>query len=104
MTNLEALMAECEPYSISVRVAEKSLADCQLVKDGDYTSKTAIAKAAVIALSRFLTLRSENEGAFSQTFDTAGLQNRICSLCLIAGLNASDYIPRKSVIDGSNYW
>lgn len=104
MNNLEALMAECEPFTISNRVARKALADAGLSAEVDYTSSRSIAKAAVLALSRFLALKSEGEGAFSQSFDIDGLKARITSLCATAGLDASNYLTQIRISDGSNRW
>lgn len=104
MNNLEALMAECEPFTISSRVANKALVDTGLSAIEDYSNKVEIAKAAVVALSRFLTLKSEGEGAFSQSFDSDGLKARIKNLCAIGGLNASEYLNQVTVSDGSNRW
>lgn len=104
MNNLEALMAECEPFTISSRVATKALVDAGLAAEEDYSNKAGIAKAAVLALSRFLSLKSESEGAFSQSFDIDGLKYRIRSLCATAGLDASNYLTQVTVSDGSNRW
>ena len=104
MTNLEALIAECEPFTISKRVAEKALADNLISPDSEYSSKTKIAKAAVEVLSRYLSLRSEGEGSFSQGFDKEGLKARIKALAEIAGIDASSYISQVTVFDGSKLW
>ena len=104
MTNLEALIAECEPFTVSNRVAEKSLADTGLLSNDTYTSKIGIAKATVLALSRFLSLKSESEGSFSQSFDIEGLKARIKSLCSTAGIDASNFISQKTISDGSKFW
>lgn len=104
MNNLEALIAECEPFTVSNRVAEKALADTGLVPNAEYTSNSGIAKATVLALSRFLSLKSESEGAFSQSFDIEGLKERIKSLCITAGIDASNFMKQNSISDGSKYW
>ncbi|MDP3453013.1 MAG: hypothetical protein Q8R90_08670 [Bacteroidales bacterium] len=104
MNNLEALMAECEPFTISKRTIEKALTDNGLVPDSEYSSKSAIAKTAVEVLSRFLSLRSESEGSFSQGFDKEGLKARIKALAEIAGIDASSYISQVTISDGSKLW
>lgn len=104
MTNLEALLAECEPFTISNRVAQKALADAGLLAEEGYSNKASVAKASVFALSRFLALRSEGEGAFSQSFDLEGLKSRIRRLCELSGLDASSFIVQTTIKDGSKFW
>ncbi len=104
MTNLEALLAECEPYTVSSKQAEKVLLDIDVQPDEDYTSEKSIAKAAVLIISRFLSLNSESEGGFSQNYDTEGLKVRIRTLCQTAGLDASRYVSQSTISDGSKLW
>lgn len=104
MINLEALIAECEPYTVAYNVAGKALADVGLVPESEYDSVALIAKAAVLVLSRFLALSSESEGGFSQGFNREGLKERIKTLCKTAGINPSGFVQSITVQDGSNRW
>jgi hypothetical protein len=104
MTNLEALLAECEPYTVSTKQTEKVLLDLELQPEEEYSSEKAIAKAAVYIISRFLSLNSESEGGFSQNYDTEGLKTRIRALCQTAGIDASRYVSQSAISDGSKLW
>lgn len=104
MTNLEALMAECEPYTVTQKVAEKAINDNSLNPEDEYFDKKAIAKTAIDVLSRFLSLTSEREGAFGQGFDKEGLIMRIKALCQVAGIDASGVVKVSSISDGSHRW
>jgi len=104
MTNLEALLAECEPYTVSAKQAEKVLLDIGVQPDDEYSSEKSIAKASVHIISRFLSLNSESEGGFSQNYDTEGLKARISALCITAGLDVSRYVSQSTISNGSNLW
>lgn len=104
MTNLEALRAECEPYTVSPAVAEKALADAGLVPEEDYDNAVLLAKAAVLALRKFLSLSNESEGGFTQGYSIEGLKQRITMLCRTAGLNPSGFVDSITVQDGSSRW
>jgi len=104
MTNLEALLAECEPYTVSSKQAEKALVDAGLTPEEDYSSKASIAKAAVQIIAGFLSLSSESEGGFSQNYDTETLKIKIRTLCITAGLDASRFVSQSMISDGSKLW
>lgn len=104
MTNLEALMADCNPYTVLTGVAEKALSDSGLNPEDDYSDKKNVAKAAVEVLTQFLSLTSEREGAFGQGYDKAGLIMRIKSLCETADIDASRYVTQTKISDGSHLW
>lgn len=104
MTNLEALRAECEPYTVSSAVANKALADAGLVPVDDYGNASLLAKAAVFALSKFLSLSNESEGGFTQGYSIEGLKQRITVLCHSANLNPSGFVNSITIQDGSCRW
>ncbi len=104
MTNLEALRAECEPYTVAQNIAEKALADAGLVPGDDYSSVSLIAKSAVNVLSRFLSLSNESEGGFTQGYNREGLKERLKTLCKTAGLDPSGFVQSITIQDGSNRW
>lgn len=100
MTNLDALKAEVEPYSLSNDVAyEKRLIDAQLTANGTYTvaNKLAIAKCAIAILVAFLSLTNETLGPTGQSFDRKGLEERLHAICEENGLNADDFIEKPQV-------
>jgi hypothetical protein len=105
MNILEALMAECEPYTIETRLLKKALIDYGLDENGEYSASLSKNLAAVAAkvLSQFLVLGSESESGFSQNFDTDKLKKRIEILCIQADVDASMYISTPT-INTVNVW
>jgi hypothetical protein len=104
MTNLEAILAEVEPYTPSRLTIEKALKDAKLNQADEYTDPKAVAIAAVKALQKMVVLSSEGESDFSQGYKTENLEKRIRLICKEYGLDASIYIDSSSISDGSNYW
>ena len=97
MTNLQAITAEIEPYSISDDSNEKSLLDSALhfgvsiSAEDEYTSdnRRVVALAAMMSLNRLRVLSSENIGGISQVYDTVKLEKRIKAIAQLADLSAS---------------
>lgn len=96
MTNLEALIGEIEPYSLSDDSVEKSFIDaCARFTpstpgvSGNYTAdnKKTIAYAAMMCLNRLRVLASENIGGISQSFSVSKLEKRIAAIAESAGLS-----------------
>ncbi|MCL4482178.1 MAG: hypothetical protein M1445_06110 [Bacteroidetes bacterium] len=104
MTNLEALKAEIEPYTLSKAALEKSLVDVGLTGSANYTDEMSVAKAVVKSLSKLVVLAKESEGKFSQDYAAGTLEKRILGICSKFGFDASEFVPVSSVSDGSNRW
>ena len=83
MTNLEALLGEVEPYTVSQYTSAKKLMDAGLEVSGTYTSeaKQTIAQCAVSVLVAMLPLSSDRTGKSSQSYSREGLEDRIKALC-----------------------
>lgn len=99
MTNLEALKAEIEPYSLSDDGCAKRLIDVGLNEQSNYTSanKGLIARCAITILTSFLSLTNESLGPTSQSYDRKGLENRIRALCNENGLDDSQFLNEPAV-------
>jgi hypothetical protein len=100
MTNLDALKAEVEPYSLSTDDGYiKRLIDVDLYDDDDYevANKLAIAKCAISILVSFLSLTSETLGPTAQHYDRNGLEERLRAICNENGLDAEDFIEKSQV-------
>ena len=100
MTNLEALIAEVEPYTVSPLTYSKKLADHSIPETANYTSenKVEIAKCAISILVALLPLSSDGTGRASQSYNKDGLKERIKALCAENGLETSDFIEEPTVI------
>ncbi|MBQ7143214.1 MAG: hypothetical protein IJR84_09205 [Bacteroidaceae bacterium] len=100
MTNLEALIAEVEPYTVSPFTYSKKLADGGINESADYTSenKREIAKCAISILIALLPLSSDSTGRASQSYNREGLEDRIKALCAENDLDAGEYIEEPTVI------
>lgn len=105
MKVLEALIAECEPFSPDSRLLKKSLIDVGLSEDSDYTVaiNNKIREAAVLVLSKLVVLTSESESGFGQSFDGEMLKNRVNVLCAQIGIDASKYLNLPT-ISSEKYW
>ena len=99
MTNLDALMAEVEPYTVSPVAYSKRLVDAGIDENAEYTigNKKSIAICAVIILVSLLPLSSDNTGRASQSYDRKGLEERIKALCDENELDEEDYTEKPSV-------
>lgn len=100
MTNLEALIAEVEPYTVSPLAYSKRLSDSEIDGQSTYTSanKKEIAKCAISILVALLPLSSDSAGHSSQSYNKDGLISRIKDLCSENGLDASKYIEVPTVV------
>lgn len=99
MTNLEALKAEVEPYSMSDDGYIKRLIDADLKENDTYESsnKITIAKCAIQILVSFLPLTNEKLGPTSQSYDRKGLEDKIHDLCEENRLNYEQYAGKPRV-------
>lgn len=99
MTNLDALKAEVEPYSLSDDGYIKRLIDAELSEKADYVAanKLTIAKCAISILVSFLSLASEHLGPTSQSYDRKGLEQKLQALCAENGLDYEDYVSEPTV-------
>ncbi|MBQ0161081.1 MAG: hypothetical protein KBT28_10755 [Bacteroidales bacterium] len=99
MTILEAIMAECEPYTASVITYEKALADGELSGADTYYSdmKGAVARCAISVLTKMLPLTSDSTGSSSQGYNREGLVARISAICRENGFEESDFCPVPTV-------
>jgi hypothetical protein len=103
MTNLEAILAEVEPYTPSRLTIEKALKDSGLKMEDEYEDERLIALATVKALSKMVVLSAESEGKFSQSYNEK-LEKRILGICEQHDLDASEFVLSSSITDGSNRW
>lgn len=104
MTNLQALQAEIEPYSASSTLLEKVLTDHSLTGSDTYTDKTAIAKATITVLKRFIVIASEGEGQMSTAYNVEGLKKRIEEIAADNSLSGAQYSIQPKIKDASNRW
>ncbi|MGE9616709.1 MAG: DUF6706 family protein [Solitalea-like symbiont of Acarus siro] len=103
MTNLEALLAEVEPYTPGSLTLEKALIDVGLDMQENYKDEKLIALAALKALAKMMVLGSESESKFSQAYNDK-LEQRILLICNKYGFEANGYIVQSSLCNGSNHW
>lgn len=106
MTILEALLAECDPFTPSRNLAIRALTKQELAYTDTAASDddTLIATAAVDILSRMLVVTSESEGGFSQSYDKAALRNRIQQLCAQYDIDPSAYTIGPAIYNASTRW
>ena len=104
MTNLEAIQAEIDPFTLSRGALSKALADVGLVPITEYNNAKLIARATVKALSKLTVLAKESEGKFSQDYNPGAVEKRISLICLEFGFDASEFVISSSISDGSNRW
>lgn len=100
MTNLVALKAEVEPYSLSNDDGYiKRLIDADLTAEGEYTkaNKLTIAQCAIAILVSFLSLTNETLGPTGQSFDRKGLEERLQAICDENGLDAQEFLGQPRV-------
>lgn len=102
MNILEALIAECEPFTVDTKLLMKSLVDIELIPTDIYAANdnVKVSECAAKVLSQFLVLNSESEGGFSQSFNQTHLKDRIEILCSQAGVDASKYIQKPTINTG----
>lgn len=115
LTNIQAVQCEMKPYGsdsdelelLKALMQASDRTGAELDPEGQYEPRNeqTIALAAVIALSRYITLSGENEGNWSQSYNDK-LSKRIISLCTANGLKAEEFLPYElsTVRDGSKYF
>lgn len=102
MTNLEAIYCEGKPYctdEYELEFEKALLSACKRagvtygIKD-EYTpdNERVIALAAIFTLQKYITLTSEKEGEYSQSYNDK-LKDRILFLCKSNGIDASEFAP-----------
>lgn len=106
MTNLEALLAEVDPFSPAQNTAIRALSKVGLTYTDEVTDddEADIAAAAADVLSKMLVITSESEGGLSMGYNTAAVKLRIRQICDQYGLDASIYLITPVVQDRSNRW
>lgn len=102
MTNSEAVNCEVKPYcqADNQLELEKALAvagsrlNVQLNAQDEYSpaNEKGIALAAVLVLVKYISLASETESQWSQSYNDK-LENRIKQLCRLNGLPLQEYLP-----------
>lgn len=112
ITNLVAVRCECKPYCSDGDELELQKAlmvsanrlQVELPADGEYTpvNERAISLAAVLVLAKYLSLTSEHEGDWQQSY--SDLQKRIKALCAANDLPVDEFLPSEvtTIRDGSN--
>lgn len=95
MTNLEAVAATIEPYSVSDDSMEKALIDAgarfgSVDKDSTYTltEKKCVALASMLCLSRLRVLVSENIGGISQSYSVSKIEAAIKAIANDADISS----------------
>lgn len=116
MTNLEAIAAQIEPYSLSDEACEKAFIDAcahfdaTAYVDDDYSASAAqvVALASMCCLNSLRILSSENIGGLSQSYDTSRLETMIKGIAKRAGLSASLVLDDESgedpIVGYNNCW
>lgn len=99
MTNLEALIGEVEPYTVSPFSLKKKLADNGVSDTETYSvgNKRSIAMCAVSILVSLLPLSGDSTGKSSQSYNREGLERRIHALCSENGLDLPDSLAVPTV-------
>lgn len=108
MTLYEAVKSELLQYSASKGSIEKALTDAGLGASDTYdptAHKTAVAKVVITILRRLLSLSSENEGGFSQSYSIEGLKKYLKLYAAENGLSdlVEDTIS-DTINDKSDIW
>lgn len=94
MTNIEAVAATIEPYSVSDEAIAKALIDAserfECSADAEYSlsAKKGVALASMLCLSHLRVLTAENIGGISQNYDVAKLDKAIKAIAKDAGISA----------------
>lgn len=106
MTNLEAVYSEVKPYASADNVLEleKALLDAgskcnvELAANDMYKpqNKCVVALAAVLVLVKYISLASETESQWSQSYNDK-LEQRIKQLCLENNLPVKEYLPNAVI-------
>jgi len=108
MTNYEAAKADLLQYTASKASIQKRMLDAGIDPDGTYSvaSKRDIAKVVIDILRGLLSLSSESEGGFSQSYNRKGLEDYIKSYANENDLAelVSDLSDNYNVSDKSSIW
>ncbi len=94
MTNIEAVAATIEPYSVSDEAIQKALIDAsakfECPSDAEYSlsAKKGVALASMLCLSRLRVLAAENIGGISQSYNVTKLDKAIKAIAKDAGISA----------------
>jgi hypothetical protein len=106
MTNLEAVYCEVKPYCSADNQLELEKAllvagsrlDVALDAQGDYSpsNERCIALAAVLVLAKYISLASETESQWSQSYNDK-LEDRIKQLCRANGLDEEEFLPSQTI-------
>ena len=110
MTNIQAVYIEVKPYASADNELEleKALLDAasnqhvELAADGTYSpeNKRSIALAAVLVIVKYLSLASETESQWSQSYNDK-LEQRIKQLCVENNLPVKEYLPSAVITLGN---
>lgn len=106
MTNLEAVYCECKPYCSADNQLELEKAllvagsrqSVELAATGEYSpsNERCIALAAVLVLVKYLSLASETESQWSQSYNDR-LKDRIKQLCRANDLPVEEFLPSETI-------
>lgn len=94
MTNIEAVAATIEPYSVSDEAIQKALIDasakfeCPSEAEYSLSAKKGVALASMLCLSRLRVLAAENIGGISQSYNVTKLDKAIKAIAKDAGISA----------------
>lgn len=109
MTLYKAVKSELLQYTASRSTIDKALADAGLESSETYRSadhKQTVAKVVVSILRRFLSLQSESEGGFSQSYSIDGLKKYLKSFAAENGISdlVEDLTDDNTIVDKSDIW
>lgn len=109
MTLYEAVKSELLQYTASRSTIDKALADVGLESSEVYKPadhKETVAKVVLGILRRFLSLQSESEGGFSQSYSIDGLKRYIAFYAKDNGLSdlVEDMTTDDTIGDKSDIW
>lgn len=109
MNLYEAVKAELLQYTASRSTIDKALADAGLESSDIYKPadhKTAVATVVVSILRRLLSLQSESEGGFSQSYSIDGLKKYLKLYAAENGLSdlVEDVSLDDAITDKSDLW
>lgn len=106
MTNLDALRAELDPFTLSNDKMELKLLKSGVDPNVDFLLKNSkeISKAACSLLVDCKQMSSISEGGYSITYDSKAVDDKIISICKEAGIDASEFLKVPTVRRASQYW
>ena len=108
MTLYEAVKAELLQYSASKSTIEKALVDAGLEPSATYSAsdKVNVARVVITILRRLVSLASENEGGFSQSYNVGELKKYLKLFAAENGLSdlVEDISTDDQINDKSDIW